>query len=124
VAIGLSALVSVGEWDRVRAYLGPRVVYERLSARIETTRTLTPPLPPSSPPIFGLPTGPEEQKITNDDFSVAGLFGAQYTPAGRFAVFGESGVVYATPNLVSPSPIATTRRTVSLTGRVGVVFFF
>jgi hypothetical protein len=124
VAVGLSALISVGEWDRVRAYLGPRVTYEHISASIETTRTLTPPLPPSSPPIVGLPAGQEDQKITNDDFSVAGLFGAQYTPTARFAVFGESGVAYATPDLISPSPIATTRRTVSLTGRVGVVFFF
>ena len=125
VAVGLSALMSVGEWDRVRVYLGPRVIYERISAHIETTRTLTPPLPPSSPPIVGLPTGQEDQEITNDDFSVAGLFGAQYTPTARFAVFGESGVAYATPELLSPSPLATTRRrTVNLTGRVGVVFFF
>lgn len=68
LSIGTSVLFYKGGTDTVRTYLAPRLVYTRTS--------------------FG-----DDEAI--DGVAVSGSFGAQYTPARRFAVFGEAGLEYA-----------------------------
>jgi hypothetical protein len=146
--VGVSVLVTVAQWERVRAYVAPRAAYLRSSFTSEFSLPLLPagiPGIPGSP--IRIPPATIETRTTTQTYS--GSFGTQYRLADRFAAFGEVGVAYAssrspeTASLVfsseSTSPIfsaggvtssfsTTSSRpranSVGLRSGIGVVFFF
>lgn len=77
LGIGVSGIIYVAEWDRVRAYVSPRYAYTRGESNSEISS------------IFD-----EESTTTTDTHLFAGSFGAQYTPHPRFSIFGEIGLGY------------------------------
>jgi hypothetical protein len=73
LTVGVSALLYLGEWDKLRAYVSPRYAYGRNWSSSGTT--------------FGIDN-------KHSTYTVAGSFGAQYQLHRRFAVFGETGFGY------------------------------
>ena len=103
---GVAALFSLREWDQVRAYAGPRFTYGRTTSNSET-----------------LLDGVMELRSTT--YELAGLFGVQYTPHRRFAVFGEFGVGYTSreTNSDSSTLVLESRSWGTQTG-AGIIFYF
>jgi hypothetical protein len=99
VAVGLSGLSYVGEWDALRGYVTPRFAYTRST----TTSDLS-------------------QSVMSDYF-VAGSFGLQYALGRRFSIFAEVGVGYDWQK-GSGGILDTTTHTVAPRSGVGAVFFF
>jgi hypothetical protein len=150
--VGVSVLITVARWERVRAYVAPRAAYLRSSSTTEFS------LPAGIPRFPGLPGLPElpiriqpatfETKTSTQTYS--GSFGTQYRLADRFAAFGEVGVAYAstrtpsTASLVfgsggatspifsslglessfSVSPSRPRSNSLGIRSGVGVIFFF
>jgi hypothetical protein len=86
--VGVSVLVTVATWERLRAYLAPRAAYARSSNESEISFSASLPGIPIviQPATF-------ETKVTTQTYS--GSFGTQYGLGERFAAFGEVGVAYA-----------------------------
>jgi len=109
LGLGLSVLLTVGEWEDVRAYVSPRFDYARTTSTIALALTAS----ESDASVYG-----------------AGLaFGVQYTPARRFGVYGEAGLGYTrSTNEVSTSGLSiaptTTSTGLGLRSGAGVVFYF
>lgn len=86
--VGVSVLITVAKWERLRAYLAPRAAYARssteselsFSARLPGTTTVIPPA------TF-------ETKVSTQTYGAS--FGTQYGLGDRFAAFGEVGVAYS-----------------------------
>jgi hypothetical protein len=118
---GVSGLIYVRTWDKVRAYLSPRYDYGRIWSNAGST-FLT------------------ENK--HSAYAVTGSFGAQYQLHQRFAVFGEAGFGYShssttyTSSLVLPViPVGVNVAPVSRSDEIathswstrsgaGVIFYF
>ncbi len=92
--VGVSALFYVRKWDNLRAYLSPRFGYQHSSV------TLT-----------GTAVNPSQ-----DQYSYAGSFGAEYQLHRRFAVFGEAGITYS--HTVADNPSGFSGASVSTTGHI------
>jgi len=75
LGLGVAALFTLRKWDEVRAYAGPRFAYGRTTSSSENA-------------IDGV------TELNSTTYELAGLFGVQYTPHRRFAVFGEVGFGY------------------------------
>lgn len=122
VTTGLSGLVYLGKWDKLRAYVSPRYAYGHLTSNSGTTFAV-------------------DNK--NSTHTLTGSFGAQYQLHRRFAVFGETGVGYTRssttftslillpvlplgPNV--PAPVSQSQEIVSRSwgtrSGVGVIFYF
>ena len=103
LGVGGSALFYMGSSDRVRPYFSPRVAYSRSSA--------------SSDSSFPL-------ESSNSAWAFAGSFGAEYSAASKFSVFGEAGVSFSRQTGESGiSGIEITSRTTGLRAGVGVIFY-
>lgn len=108
--IGVSALLYVGQWDSLRAYICPRLSYNKASS----TNT------PSTSSITA-------SKNSTSGPSLVGSFGVQYSLHRKFSVFGEAGFGYTSQT--STFTAGTTRSeldndTWSSRAGVGVVFYF
>lgn len=122
VTVGVSGLLYLGKWDKLRAYVSPRYAYGRLTSNSGTTFAV-------------------DNKNTTQ--SVTGSFGAQYQIHRRFAVFGETGFGYTRSRTtftsllllpvipVGPNVPAPVSRSESITSRswgtrsgAGVIFYF
>ena len=104
VTVGASVLWYLAKYDNVRTYVAPRFTYGHASTE-NSQGTSTP----------------------SDAVSVSGNFGAQFTPARKFAVFGEIGYGFnrTTSEFSSPIVTAETKSTAwSTRGAVGVIFYF
>jgi hypothetical protein len=86
--VGVSVLVTVAKWERLRAYLAPRAAYGRSSNESEISFSTSLPGIPTviQPATF-------ETKVTTQTYGAS--FGTQYGLGERFAAFGEVGVAYS-----------------------------
>ena len=117
---GVSGLLYLGTWDKLRAYVSPRYAYGRLTSNSGSTFA---------------------SDATNATHIVIGSFGAHYQLHRRFAVFGEAGygyshsrttltsVVLQIPGLPNiPAPVSRFADIVShrwgTSSGVGVIFYF
>ena len=101
LGVGVSALLYVRTWDNLRAYLSPRFGYQWSSSTFAISS-------PSS--------------SSTNTYSVGGSFGAEYQLHRRFAVFAETGIVYArTSSGFSPGSSAHTWGT---RAGVGAILYF
>jgi len=106
-SLGAGALFYTGHWDNLRTYVSPRLSYHWNSSSYESGMTTI--------------------DTTNDAWSFAGSFGAQYSLGTRFAVFGEAGVQYGTATSEAPSVFGSVERTTWSFGtrtQLGVNFYF
>ena len=105
--IGISGLLYVGRWDKLRAYVTPGYAYRRTGGSNEVT-------------VF-----PEVDSTTLSGHDFKGSFGAQYSLHEKFSVFGEAGLRYFTQQTRSAfSNGGTDFRSFGTRGAVGVIFYF
>jgi hypothetical protein len=104
---GVSMLFYSPLTDNLRAFIAPRFSYTRTSGDTDVTES------------------------TTDIYSVAGMFGAQYSLARRFGVFGEVGFSYAhqtgmITSKLAQIPVSTSSHgdTIGTRTGVGVVLYF
>lgn len=104
---GVSVLFYSPVTDNLRTYLAPRFSYARTTGDTNTTES------------------------TTDVYSIAGMFGAQYSLGRRFAAFGEVGLGYSRQSGSSMTTIGpvTTRVTnhgnaVATRTGAGVILYF
>lgn len=104
---GVSVLFYSPMTDNLRTYVAPRFSYGRTSGDSNNTDS------------------------TTDIYTLAGMFGAQYSLGRRFAAFGEVGFSYARQNGTSATTIGPLTTRVSSHGNafgtrtgVGVVLYF
>jgi hypothetical protein len=105
LAVGVSALVYVRRWDALRAYISPRFAYSRTTSNDNST------------PPLGLAA------LTMHEYSVAGSFGAQYSPVRHFGIFGEIGLQYSSSRTTSTVTVERLH-TIATVSSAGVIFFF
>jgi hypothetical protein len=83
IGIGVNALLSVGAWENVHAYVAPGYEYRRSrTTQIKTT-------------VLAGRTERETFETRGHGHVVSGTFGVRYVPHERFGVFGESGIEYS-----------------------------
>lgn len=113
VGVGVSVLFTVARWERLRAYVVPRVSYSFLSGGSATAI------------IF---LGDEQESDTDSSgrsVEVSGSFGVEYSLGDRFAVFGETGLAHVSTQQPSSSSSDNPRsRQAGTRSSVGVVFRF
>jgi len=104
---GVSALFYWPATDNLRTYVAPRFSYARTHGDSNTTES------------------------TTDVYTIAGMFGAQYSLGRRFAAFGEVGVGYSRQNGEATTTIVNVATTISNHGNAfgtrtgaGVVLYF
>lgn len=115
--LGVSVLITVAKWERLRAYLAPRAAYARSSNESEISFSTS---------FLGGPAVIQpvtfESKVTTQTYGAS--FGTQYGLGERFAAFGEVGVAYSSSRpgssepLVFSSPGSTSPIFGGVTGRV------
>ncbi len=100
---GVSVLYTVSDAESVRTYVSPQFHYGRLGGGYD-----------------GI--SPLQLDVSDSQYAVAGVLGAQYTPTRRLSLFGELGLDYTRTN---NNLLNTTsrRNTIGTTGRVGVVLY-
>ena len=104
--IGISGLLYVGRWDKLRAYVTPGYAYRRTGG--------------SNNVDF-----PQIGSTTVSGHTFQGSFGAQYSLHEKFSVFGEAGLRYFTQQTRSTfSNGGTDFRSFGSRGAVGVIFYF
>ena len=104
---GVSVLFYSSVTDNLRTYLAPRFSYARTTGDTNTTES------------------------TTDVYSIAGMFGAQYSLGRRFAAFGEVGFGYSRQSGSSTSTIGAVTNQVTNHGNAvatrtgaGVILYF
>ena len=106
VGVGVSALIYIGDVDKLRTYICPRYVFGRTSIT-----SLSP---------FG-----DSSENSVKSHTLVGSFGAQYSLHERFSVFGEVGVgVTSDRRRSSFTTTSTEMTTVNTRTGVGLVFYF
>lgn len=118
---GLSILFTVARWDRLRAYVVPRVSYTDLSGANGAVVGVI--------GVSGDITGgmvPEDRDTRRGRaVELSGSFGVEYALAERFGVYGETGVAFATVRYSSHSAGDESRtRAVGSRNAIGVLFRF
>lgn len=107
-AFGGSALFYVQQWDALRTYVSPRFLYGRSTSSSTTTNNAS------------------NNEFTSNSYFVSGSFGAEYSLARRFGVYGELGFGYtyqSTTNSFAPAG-SNTGHTVSTRSGVGAIVYF
>jgi hypothetical protein len=103
IGVGGSALFYAGSSDRVRPYFSPRIAYARSSA--------------SSDSSFPL-------ESSSHAWEFSGSFGAEYSAASKFSVFGEVGVELSRQTGESGiAGIEVKNRVTGMRAGVGVIFY-
>ena len=99
--VGATALFYLSDEDKLRTYIAPQFTYSRSEfGRVDTD-------------------GPE-----GNAYGLAGLFGAEYSPTSRFAMFGELGVGYGHQSTKSVLSSDQTSSSVGTRAGVGVILYF
>ena len=117
IGVGVNALLSVGAWESVHAYVAPGYEYRRSrTTNVKTT-------------VRAGRTESETDEISGHGHVVSGMFGVRYMPHRRFGVFGESGIEYSNsrtrfPGIDGLLPDTTPKvQTWGTATRVGVIFY-
>ena len=106
IGVGISALIYIGDVDKLRTYICPRYVFGRTSITTQSP--------------FG-----DSSENSVKSHTLIGSFGAQYALHDRFGVFGEVGVgVTGDRRRSSFTPTSTEMTTVNTRTGVGLVFYF
>jgi hypothetical protein len=109
--LNVSGLFYVREWNDLRAYVSPRFSYSHSSSDLTTVSA-------SGSTISS----------TNNVYGVGGSFGAEYKLARRFAVFGETGLLFSRQtSTVEPAISTINDRKINMTSvrnALGIVFYF
>jgi Outer membrane protein beta-barrel domain len=107
-SVGVSALLYLREWDKLRTYVSPRYGFSRTSADTDS-----------------IVIGGSSVHTSTTTHAFGGLFGAQYSLHRRFSVFGEVGinVSHGTGTSDSTSTTSTSNSISSRTG-AGLIFYF
>jgi hypothetical protein len=100
--VGVSAIVYVGKWDALRAYISPRFAFQRDSSSSR-------PEPSGAPPTT--------------TYIGVGSFGVQYSLHPRCAVFGETGVSY-THSSTTFEDVTAGVHTLGTRSGMGLIFYF
>jgi hypothetical protein len=108
VGLRVDALLAVGAWDNVHAYVAPGYEYAR-SSSTHTTSTMT--------------TASSTDESNVHEHRVSGVFGVRYVPHPRFGVFGEAGLRYSTSSGTTFGSTLKSRFWDTTTG-AGVIFYF
>jgi hypothetical protein len=113
VGVGASALIYLKRWDALRTYVTPRFVYSRGSTNSSAASTF-PGIPPSA------------NEFTQNSYFAGGSFGAEYSLASRFGVYGELGLgyTYQTSENSSTPAGSSTVRTIGTRSGAGVILYF
>ena len=106
IGVGASALIYVGEWDKLRAYVSPRYSYTRAKSSSDSN----------------FPFETSESKTTSHSF--AGYFGAQYALSDRFSAFGEVGFGLTDQSGSTGLGTRVSSTIWSTRTGVGVIFYF
>ena len=129
VGIGVSALLYMGKWEGLRAYVSPRASYTHSSTTIESSAiSITFPIPT---PI----TIRSTTMTTGTSQWVSGSFGAQYSLHRKFSAFGEVGFGYrhgtsksrtssSIASVPPPSDARPTTNSWGTTAGAGFIFHF
>ena len=106
IGTGVSAIVYLARYDKLRTYVSPRYTYTRAKSTSES-------------PFSGT------SRTTISAHTVAGTFGAQYALHEHFGAFGEVGVAYTSQSNRSEviDVRVATDSFASRTG-IGVIFYF
>ena len=103
---GVSAILYLARYDRLRTYVSPRYTYARAKSTSES-------------PFSGT------SRTTISSHTVAGTFGAQFSLHERFGVFGEVGVAYTSQsNRSDVIDVLVDNDSVASRTGVGVIFYF
>lgn len=109
---GISAIFTMRRWNDLSVYLSPRLQFSHSSTFSEAVSA----------------TVRSRFETSTNGYGVGGSFGAQYMLGERFAVFGETGVLFSRLTSESEQPIVfSDRRTTTTFGSrsaVGVTFYF
>jgi hypothetical protein len=119
---GVSALIFLGRWENLRAYITPRVSYSDIASTTESA-------------ITGVPgaSSTVRSSIDGHAISAGGAFGALYRLGNRFGVFGELGLTWTEQETETTTTSGSTSAASRSTGTstnwgtrsgVGVVFYF
>lgn len=123
---GVSVLVTVARWERLRAYVVPRVSYTRISGNIQTTAAAP------SAVVGGIVTAgiiiadeQEDDQAAGRAVEASGAFGVEYSLGERFGVYGEAGLSYASiKNPPFRSSDESSTRAVGSRSNIGIIFRF
>lgn len=114
VGAGVSALVYLQTRDALRTYVTPRFTYARVTSSNDFS--------------VALPVGaPAPVQTRSSSYTVAGSFGAQYSVARHFGIFGEIGLQYGHNSISPPSSLIQTdskQTSIGLRSGAGVILFF
>jgi hypothetical protein len=107
-SIGVSALLYLRAWDKLRTYVTPRYGFSRASNDTDS--------------VLG---GESSVHTTTTIHAFAGLFGAQYALHRHFSLFGEVGVnVSHSSGTSNTTTITSTSNSIVSRSGVGVVLYF
>ena len=124
VGAGVSALIYLSTREALRTYVAPGFAYSRTSTTIQSTGTINSGTIPIPPTIIG----PTAQHAST--YTTTGVFGAQYTLAARFGLFGELGLGYVHSGEVPVFSVGSivqrdaSNWSLAVRSGVGVILFF
>jgi hypothetical protein len=122
IGFGVSGLFYGGRSDNVSLYFSPRFAYATTTSEIEGDVIAFSVVLPIQIPI---PTPSLDLRTESSSYSVAGSFGAQYSPIRRFSVFGELGLNYTSQHSESPSVLSETDGSAfGVRSAIGIVLYF
>jgi hypothetical protein len=120
---GIAGLFYTGRSDNVSLYFSPRFAYTTTTSEVESDVIAFSAAFPIQIPI---PTRRLDFRTESSSYSVAGSFGAQYSPIRRFSVFGELGLNYTSQHSESPFSVLseTDGSAFGVRSAIGIVLYF
>jgi hypothetical protein len=125
VGTGVAALIYLSRRDALRTYVAPGFTYSRSSSTVQSTVTISSSVIPVPPISSG---GPTTTHASN--YTTTGAFGAQYTLATHFGLFGELGLAYVHSGELPTFAVGTIAQrdasnwSLAMRSGVGVMLFF
>ena len=117
--VGFAGLFYIARNDNVSTYFSPRFTYSRATSEIEGPDVLFLSIPE------GFPAIDLDVRSESTSYTIAGSFGAQYSPIRRFSVFGELGLNYASQRSEISRTFAESEGSAfGVRSAVGVVLYF
>ena len=120
---GVAGLFYAGRSDNVILYFSPRFAYTTTTSEVESDVIAFSVALPIQIPI---PAPSLDLRTESSSYSVAGSFGAQYSPIRRFSVFGELGLNYTSQHSESPFSVLSESdgSVFGVRSAIGIVLYF